>query len=339
MKKTILYLFALAATPVAGQEVHSACGLETNDTQRLACYDRQYRAPASGVEGNHASVGPLPIEGATTYSPMSAEWELDEQDRRTPFTLRTYLPNLLLPFHYTSRINRSPTSPTHANGEYKGDYRKSEAKIQISLRTKVVDDLVLPGAALWVAYTQQSVMQIWDKADSSPFRNSDYQPEAIYVVPISAKMGALPMDWSLRMAQLGVAHQSNGQSDPLSRSWNRIYLGLGLEHNSTRLQIRINQRINIRGSDDNPDLTDYLGRVEIKAGWMVQSSSLGLHWRTNLTSTQRGSLRADWSHPVFKDKPAGLQWYAQLFSGYGETLLDYNHRQTSLGFGLALFQF
>jgi len=29
-----------------------------------------------------------------------------------------------------------------------------------------------------------------------PFRNSDYQPEAIYLVPISARMSPLPMGWS-----------------------------------------------------------------------------------------------------------------------------------------------
>jgi phospholipase A1/A2 len=29
----------------------------------------------------------------------------------------------------------------------------------------------------------------------------------------------------------------------------------------------------------------------------------------------------------------------QVFHGYGETLLDYNVRQTSLGVGLTLFEF
>ena len=66
---------------------------------------------------------------------------------------------------------------------------------------------------------------------------------------------------------------------------------------------------------------------------------LGLTRRTSLNSLSRGSLQMDWSYPVFADQPKGLRWYAQLFSGYGETLLDYNHRQTTLGLGLSLIQF
>ena len=72
--------------------------------------------------------------------------------------------------------------------------------------------------------------------------------------------------------------------------------------------------------------------------WQHALSTIALTWRTNLTSA-RGSLQLDITHPVFADQPAGLRWYAQVFSGYGETLLDYNHRQTSLGLGFSLFQF
>ena len=212
-------------------------------------------------------------------------------------------------------------------------------KLQLSLRAKLVEDLFLPGANLWVAYTQRSLWQVWDSKDSSPFRSTDYQPEAIYVVPVPEKFGTLPFGVNLRMLQLGVAHQSNGQSDPLSRSWNRVYLGAGFEWGNFGLLFRNNQRLRVQNNDDNPDLVEYVGRNEIEMGWSPGVSTVNLIWRTNFSALERGSLQLDWTYPVFADQPLGLRWYAQLFTGYGETMLDYNHRQNSVGFGLSLFQF
>ena len=59
---------------------------------------------------------------------------------------------------------------------------------------------------------------------------------------------------------------------------------------------------------------------------------------TSFKSAKRGSLKFEWTRPVWAASPDGLRWYVQLFSGYGETMLDYNHRQTSLGLGFTLFQ-
>ena len=41
---------------------------------------------------------------------LSRYWELDRADKRGTFRVKTYLPNFILPVHYTSRITRAPTS-------------------------------------------------------------------------------------------------------------------------------------------------------------------------------------------------------------------------------------
>lgn len=270
---------------------------------------------------------------------MSKVWELGPDDKRGTFVVRTYLPNFLLPAHYTSHINQSPSSPTQPAGASHLNYKNIEAKLQISLRAKMAQDLLLPGADLWFAYTQRSLWQVWDQKDSSPFRSTDYQPEAIYVIPVPGKLGELPSGWNFRMIQLGLAHQSNGQSDPLSRSWNRVYLSAGFEHGDVGLTIRANHRLPEPDDDQNPDLTKFVGPGEITMNWFPGPSTLSMTWRTDLKRLERGSLQFDLTHPVFSDKPTGLRWYAQFFHGYGETLLDYNHRQSRLGVGLSLFQF
>lgn len=335
IRKMLVLVPALLATSAVVAESLAGCAGEADDRVRLACYDSaQQGLKAAETVSDLGNVVDRPGS-----SVMSKTWELGAADKRKTFVVRTYEPNFLLPLHYTSHLNRMPHSPTQGASANNRDYRPVEAKLQVSLRTKIAEDLLLPGADLWVAYTQQSLWQLWGSADSSPFRSTDYQPEVIYVVPVPEKLGKLPLGWNLRMLQVGFAHQSNGQSDPLSRSWNRITLGAGFEHGDFSVMIRDNQRIRVRGMDDNPDLADYIGRGEVTMGWSPGTSTLDLTWRTNFKSFGRGSLQLDWTHPVFADQPAGLRWYAQLFHGYGETLLDYNHRQTSLGLGLTLFQF
>ena len=268
---------------------------------------------------------------------ISKFWELTPEDKRGTFVVKTYLPNFYLPIHYTSNINRAPSSPTYP-ATTQNNYRQTESKFQISLRAKAFEGLFLPNADLWLAYTQRSFWQFWNRQESEPFRSTDYQPEAIYVVPVPAGLAAMPWGWKWRMAQLGAAHQSNGQVEPLSRSWNRVYAAAVFERNEFGLGLRVNRRTSESGLDDNPGLMRYIGNTELTAAWFPGSATASLVWRFHPANTERGSLQFDWSFPVVREQPKGLRWYVQMFSGYGETLLDYNHRQTSIGAGVSLFQ-
>jgi len=344
----------------AAEATPAACAEEIDDRRRLACYDALFRPGAAmppaphetpprrnalpALGENESSVPPAepaPVLAGLSLSGsvMSKYWELERSDKRGTFRVKTYLPNFLLPIHYTSNINRAPSSPTQPAPVSTLRNRQIEAKLQLSLRAKVAQSVLLPDADLWFAFTQRSMWQLWNKQDSAPFRSTDYQPEAIYVVPVPARLGALPWGWRLRMLQAGIAHQSNGQGDPLSRSWNRVYLGAGVERGEFGLQARVAKRLREDHDDDNPDLTNRIGRAEVMATWLPGLATASLTWRSNLKSLNQGSVQFDWTFPVDRDQPEGLRWYVQLFSGYGETLLDYNHRQTSLGLGLTLFQF
>ena len=107
------------------------------------------------------------------------------------------------------------------------DQLRTEAKLQISLKTKVMEDLFRTRADLWVGYTQQSNWQLYNQGEkSAPFRNTDYAPEIFLTQPVKA---TLPFGGKLRMLGVGYIHQSNGQSRPMSRSWNRIYAMAGME--------------------------------------------------------------------------------------------------------------
>ena len=351
-----LFLALAAAFPagvLAAQDPASCVGLA--DAQRLACYDAIYQPKAD----TPAIANPKPLvppaardepsalqEVATTPSGkglaagdyLAKFWELDPADKRGTFVVRTYAPNFLLPAHYSTNINRAPSSPTHPDGGTFPQYRQTEAEIQLSLRAKAVEDFLLPNADLWLSYTQQSIWQMWNGQDSAPFRSSDYQPEGFYIVPIPDGMGDLGGGWRWRMVQLGIAHESNGYGLPLSRSWNYAYLGTAFTHDDIMLRARFNQRLGEQGVDDNPHITDYIGNTELSAAWLPGETTMQLTARTSFKSWDRGSLKFEWTRPVWSARPDGLRYYVQLFSGYGETMLDYNHRQTSVGLGFTLFQ-
>ncbi|MFG6415299.1 phospholipase A [Roseateles sp. DC23W] len=367
-------LIALLAPPLAAQTAPAPAEPAALDkcveigapADRLACYDKAMgrasapAAPPAYVEnpaGGAPTAAAVPVPVSTSLlapkgdvvavaaerqepsSLMSKFWELEPQDKRGVFNFVGYRANYVLPIHWTTRINRSPQSPSQAVVE-QPNFRREEAKFQLSLRTKLAQDVLLPGADLWAAFTQQAMWQIWNGKDSKPFRNSDYEPELMYVVPTPESWRQLPLGWQWRYAQLGLAHQSNGQSDPLSRSWNRINMAAGFERGDWSLVARFLKRLKESAdTDNNPDLVGYRGRGEFQVNWAHQKHTAQLTYRTTLKDAKYGALQFEWTYPVFKDQPNGLRWYVQVFNGYGETLTDYNFRQTSVGAGFSFLQF
>jgi phospholipase A1 len=218
-------------------------------------------------------------------------------------------------------------------------------RLSVSVRTKLAAGLFTPRGgmtsdSLWFAYTAQSNWQVFNSALSRPFRNTDHTPELIYVYPTTRQ---LPGGWLWRYAGAGLVHQSNGQSDPLSRSWNRVYLMAGLEKdNRFTLEARVWKRLpESRPDDNNPDISRLTGRGDITLGWNVDT-------RNTLRATYTGSFnpygsgRLEWTRSLgdgLGNSFSGLRLYTSLFHGYGDSLLDYNFRRTVFSIGLSLVDF
>jgi phospholipase A1 len=45
-------------------------------------------------------------------------------------------------------------------------------------------------------------------------------------------------------------------------------------------------------------------------------------------------MQLDWATPLL-DSLGAARLHVQLSSGYGETLIDYNHKQTTIGIGVS----
>ncbi len=242
-------------------------------------------------------------------------------------------------FTHTNTPDNAPTSPNPDNRvppTY--DLNQGEAKFQISFKTLALSERLLPYRnSLWFGYTQQSYWQIFDGEHSRPFRESNYEPELIFSHRMSDPGSASP---GLRVAflNLGVVHQSNGQSDPRSRSWNRVYGQVALVDrlsgdSSYAVLLRPWWRFpENRATDDNPDITHYLGYGEIEALYWKG------HYLVSLLARKR-SIQADLSTPLpflTAEAAHSLQLHFQVFTGYGESLIDYNQRHTTIGMGIAV---
>lgn len=276
-------------------------------------------------------------------------WGLDKHLDETKFDIKQYHSNYIVAYG-TNPFNGKPETPT-ASGEPRiyADQPSTDPKgleFQISAKAWILgrDDSAF---AFWLAYTQRSWWQVLDAPNSRPFRETDFQPEAILAFrPELFGWNNEGRDFAWRLLNIGVVHQSNGQSGNASRSWNRVYAEASFERdwsqeNQLALQVRAWVRISEDStSDDNPGITNYLGYGDLRATYRYGNYQLTAMARGNLrTGKGAGQISFAFPFPWFKEAEARaypFKFYAQLFSGYGESLLDYNWRQTTIGFGFML---
>ena len=181
---------------------------------------------------------------------------------------------------------------------------------------------------MWAGYTQQSFWQAYARDHSSPFRETNYQPQAMAVLPINKDIGGV----AVRFVSLGVSHQSNGQSTTLSRSWNRFYGELGLERGNLAVNARVWKRLdNAKSNNDNPDITDFLGHGDVRITYRDKGYEYSAMMRRNF-DTKHGAIQLGLAFPLV----VNLKGYVQAFAGYGQSLIDYNYAQKSLGVGIMM---
>lgn len=354
------YTAAYAQDPVEKISPASpeACvGLESN-ADRLACYDAVFKVPVTEVKSKVAE--PVLVkQAAVKQEPQSSEkqggsfsnlfalegpkidpnqslldkrWELSPDSKLGTWNIRAYKPVYLLPVFWSSKKNEFPDSPNPRNTVDEDQNLKStEAKFQISLKTKAVENLFGDNGDLWVGYTQSSRWQVYNEDESRPFRETNYEPEASLMFRTNYEILGL----NARLFGITLNHQSNGRSDPLSRSWNRAILNLGFERDNFALMIRPWYRFDENAKDDNnPDIKDYVGRGDITAFYRKDDHDFSLMLRHSLKGgdDSHGAVQFDWSFPIH----GKLRGQFQLFDGYGESLIDYNHRATYVGLGVSL---
>ncbi|MDO6387095.1 MULTISPECIES: phospholipase A [unclassified Uliginosibacterium] len=248
------------------------------------------------------------------------------------YAIAPHKPNYMLGVVQSSHTPSSPPFQNANNGQ--GSANKTEAEFQISLKFPIIPgDL---GSMKWmVAYTNRSFWQVYNENWSRPFRETNHEPETWLQFPVSIYLPGTGL--TLRAATVGFNHQSNGQTAEWSRSWNRITSSFVADSENFALVLRPWWRIpESAASDDNPDINHYLGNFDLNGTWRFQNRHrLSFMLRNNLEfEHNRGGYELSYGIPIPGSNH--LRLYFQGFSGYGKSLISYNHKQESIGAGIEL---
>lgn len=250
---------------------------------------------------------------------FNAEREVEER----PFVITPHNPNYVLftafddpnqvPFEGVSGIN-DPVEDT-------------EMVFQVSIKAPLWHNILGSNINGYVAYTARSWWQLFNDDISSPFRETNYEPE-LFVRSADKReiLGATFSGW-----ELGFNHQSNGRSEQLSRSWNRIMGRTGIElNNDLTLLLRAWYRLpEDEENDDNPDIYKYMGYGDIRSIWTPNKNTFTAMLRPG---TDKTSYELTWSYPISKV----FRIYTQYYNGYGESLIDYDYDNERIGIGIAI---
>jgi phospholipase A1 len=277
-----------------------------------------------------SAISSSPARAADELTAVRQRLAMESAARDNPFLLLPHRPNYILPVAYNLHPNDEPF------GLEEGTLDKLEMKFQVSLKAHLGEFSLGGRANLYAAYTSRSWWQTYNADKSRPFRETNHEPELFLVYDTDFKF----LGFRGSSVILGASHQSNGQGGSLSRSWNRVYANLVLEKEGLVVSLKPWYRIpeekkdtpDDPSGDDNPDIRQYMGSGELGVFLRREHHTLTLLFRNNLRSENRGAFELGYSYPL----TGTIKGYLQLFEGYGESLIDYDHRVTRAGVGILL---
>ncbi len=246
-----------------------------------------------------------------------------------PFTLMAHKPNYILVAAHNTSGHDSILYNEQFNDPARDEWEDTETQFQLSVKFPLLVNIFNQTLDIYAAYTNRSFWQIYYD-DSAPFRETNHEPEIWIQFHPNWELFGFKNTWN----SFGFNHQSNGRGGILSRSWNRIFAWLTVEHGNLAVSFKPWYRIP-DDIDDNPDITDYLGHYELSASYKLGEHVFSVMSRNNLESGfEKGTVELSWSFPL--GNWPYLKGYVQYFNGYGRSLIDYNQHSNAIGIGLSL---
>ncbi len=236
------------------------------------------------------------------------------------FNVKAYQENYFLPASYRYDSKFIP------NGTHKAT--DTETEFQVSVLYDFSSNLLGLGEVYSFGYTQRSWWQVY--ADSAFFRESNYQPEFFVKIPTHKFL----KNSLIKGFKLSAIHQSNGRGGEYERSWNRVSLSTFLQYGNLITEVESWYRLP-DATDYNPDLIHYIGEGQIRFMFPYEKHLFKLSLRSSF-SGEKGAVEFIYSYPLPAREENDLFLFVKTFNGYGESLIDYNHKVNKISIGLAI---
>lgn len=227
----------------------------------------------------------------TTESALDNRMEGDKEALDNSFAMTQHRQNYILPMTYITNPNSAGNSElTEENID------KKEAKFQVSTKFPLyLEEAGFDG--VYFGFTLTSFWQLYNSEVSKPFRETNYEPEVFWQETADYSV----FGYKFNTFQVGFNHMSNGQSGLQSRSWNRLFASIVFSDNDDIYYLKTWYRIpedekddiNDPTGDDNPDIQDYYGRIELGYGRKIGAFKMMALLRNNLDFDEnRGSINS-----------------------------------------------
>ena len=250
----------------------------------------------------------------------SGDTETEETMRQftqSLYSIKAHGTNYFLPVSYRYNGKYADTNGHEAKG--------IETEFQLSLKYDFSTNLLGFHEIYTAAYTQVAFWQLY--AESAYFRELNYNPELFVTFPVMSFIKNVP----LKALRFSFEHQSNGRGGEEERSWNYLSLSSYFQFKSLFTELKLWHRLpdNI---DYNPNLLDYLGHGHIRFMFPYKKHMTKLLLRA--TFSGESAVEVNYSYPISGSDD--LYLYIKGFSGYGESLIDYDKNVNKVGIGFSI---
>ena len=257
-----------------------------------------------------------------------------EQYMNSRYTLFTHERNYFLPISYVANPTKDlyPTAKAFEPNNQNKYYSNTEAEFQISFFLPLLRKISIFGSDwdLLFSYTHHAWWQLYNGAWSRPFRETNYTPE-IFIRQIDPNSNYDIFGLKALGYDLGYVHESNGQIQILSRSWNRLFARAYLVSDQAALILNAWMKTPETSSDDNADIQIYkgLGSIEFQ-------KTFGPHTvEVEFPMAAKPGVELRYSYP-WKE---GLRWFVDIKYGYGQSLIEYDIETKRIALGFTLENF